>query len=232
MEERRNIPVIRRDGYLVCDKANADIIRTYFLEELGYKTFLDETDPMTAAYLIRRYGIEEDGVLAVPLSAKERKDAPGEGWKLIDLVVCRLNREFKTRMSEKDRHYFADEVRSLINKGLFLEGLRKRDCHMLYSLADSGLSFSIKFASLFCRMVCRSHSELGLTFADRFVVADYKRLAKLTRDPQLDLTNNAYMMYCDYLENFVGMRNGTLPQEQRLTLSEEWLLDIYMENYR
>lgn len=226
----QNIPIVKQNGYLVCDKRNADIIRAYFLEELGYQVFLDTANPLTAVYLIRQYGTSETAVLDVPLTAKERKDAPHEGWKLIDLVIYRLNRDFKTRMSEKDRAYFAEEVRSLIRTGAFLDGLRAGDSHMLYSLATCGLSFSIKFATLFCRMMCKFHPDLGDDFADHFVVAEYKRLAKFSRDPQVDLSCNAYMMYCNYLKNFIGMKNGMLPQDQRLTLSEEWLLDIYMEN--
>ena len=224
------IPVNKQDGYLICDKENAGIIRSYFLEELGYKTFLDTDNPETFAYLIHKYGLNENCVLDAVLTTKERKAAPISGWKLIDLCVYRLNQEFKTRMSEKDRIYFSKEVRMLIEKGLLLEGLKNGDYHMLYSLANSGTAFSIKFASLFCRMLCKFHPDIGDGFADHFVVAEYKRLAKFSRDPQIDLSCNSYMLYCNYLKNFIGMKNGTLPQEQRLTMSEEWLLDIYMEN--
>ena len=224
------IPVKKDHGDSVCNKENAQIIKAFFLEELGYSAFFDAENPLTAAYLIRKYRLQEDINWNAHLSTKERKASPQGGWKLIDLIIYRLNSEFKTRLSEKDRAYFAAELRHLVATDQLLNGLREHDYHMLYALANSGTSFSIKFASLFCRILCKFHPELEDTYSDCFVVTDYKRLSKFSKNPQEDLANNAYMQYCKYLDGFIGMCNGALPPEQRLNLSEEWLLDIYLEN--
>ena len=106
---------------------------------------------------------------------------------------------------------------------------------MLYDLARAGTSFVIKLATLFCKLVCTFHPDFGEEYRDNFIVTDFKRLAKITENPQVVLANNAYMRYISKLEsglqlqNFWLNKNGQiLSDSDRITLTDMWLLELLL----
>lgn len=222
------------EGYVISNKENVNIILEYFLKELNYQAALDVNNPSTSAYLLRNFGLNENRALDLPLTVKEKKAKHECEWKLIDLILYRINKEYSTRVSVKNLEFFAKEVRNKIAKNELFDGIKNKDYHMLYDLAGAGTSFVIKLASLFCKLVCAFHPDFGEEYRDNFVVADFKRLAKITENPQDDLANNAYIRYIRELEwglqlqNFHLSTNGqTLSDSDRITLTDMWLLELF-----
>ena len=219
------------DGYVISNKENAKSIAEYFLKELNYQAVLDVDNTSTSAHLLRYFGLDENCTADLPLTAKEKKEK-GE-WRLIDLILYRINKEYKTRVSAKNLEYFADKVRDKIKKDDFFAGLKDKDYYMLHDLAESGTSFTIKFASLFCKLVCAFHPDFGEDYRDHFIVADFKRLAKISENPQELLIKTAYMRYIDELKAMIELANVSLSANgqiatdaDKLTLTEMWLLEL------
>lgn len=223
------------DGNIIFNKENANLIAEYFLKELNYQAVLDDDNPSTSAYLLRNFGLNENCALDLPLTVKEKKEKNKCEWKLIDLILYRINKEYSTRVSAKNLEYFAEEVRSKIAKNELFDGIKNKDYHMLYDLAGSGTSFVIKLATLFCKLVCTFHPDFGEEYRDSFIVTDFKRLAKIKENPQVVSANNAYIRYIRELEsglrlqNFWLDKNGQISSDSdRITLTDMWLLELLL----
>lgn len=234
MIEYDKIELLRdKDGDVISNKENARRIAEYFLKELNYQAVLDVDNTLTSAHLLKHFGLAETSAVELPLTAKEKKEKSENEWKLIDLILYRINKEYKLRVSAKNLQYFAKKMRSKIEKGELLNGIKNKDYHMLYDLAGSGTSFVIKLASLFCKLVCTFHPDFGDGFRDNFVVTDFKRLAKTTENPQIDNANNAYIRYMKELDGWLQIQNSWLrtngqisSDSDKLTITDMWLLEL------
>ena len=149
--------------------------------------------------------------------------------------MYRINKEYSTRVSAKNLEYFAEVVKNKIAKNELFDGIKNKDYHMLYDLARARTSFVIKLASLFCKLVCTFHPDFGEEYRDNFIVTDFKRLAKITKNPEVDFANNAYIRYIRELESGLQLQNFWLDQNgqilsdsDRITLTDMWLLELLL----